>query len=221
MRPLLLALALLLAVPGSAAAQTQWWRVHASASGSYALDYGSDRDAVDGQAGGNWSWRIKALASGLEVDASIAAFRMDVAESSDIVLADGSPACRPPAAGSVGWLRDWRVLFYLDWPIGFRVAHPFFDLLAGCHVGAHGMTIFDGVPPELARVRRTHFRPGRDRYFRRTWSQQIQLDATHESGPPHEFSATGSLTITLRRISARAARALRLRLLSTPRTPRA
>src|ERR687894_3258513 len=107
MRPVVIALALLLAAPGPAAADLHW-SVRASASGSYALDYGTERDAIDGRASGTWEWKLKALASGLDVDAGLAVFRMEVAETSDVVLSDGSPACRPPAAGTVGWVRDRR-----------------------------------------------------------------------------------------------------------------
>jgi hypothetical protein len=221
MRPVLIALTLVLGAPATAAAETHW-KVHASASGSYMLNYGAEHDAIDGQADGAWAWKMRALASGLEIDTELAAFRMDVEERSSIVLPDGSPSCRPPATGSVGWVRDRRVgLYFVRARRGFQVDHPFFELLAGCHVGAHGMSLYDGAGPAQTRVPRGGFRPRRDRSFERTWTQQIALDTTHESGPPHTFSASGVLTITVRRISASAARALRLRLRSIPRTPRA
>jgi hypothetical protein len=217
MRALWLGLMLALAAPATAAADTHW-SVRASASGSYLLDYGDDHDAIDGQASGVWAWEMKAVASGNDIDTEIAAFRMDVEEGSDIVLADGTPSCRPPATGSVGWVRDGRVGLYLArTKRGFQVDHPFFDLLAGCHVGAHGMTLFDGASPAATRIPRGAFRPRRDRRFERTWTQEIALDRTHESGPPHTFSASGGLTITLRRISARAARARKIRLRRIPR----
>jgi hypothetical protein len=219
MRRALLVLAL--AFPSSAAAEPQW-RVHSEASGSYILNYGDERDAIDGQADGVWAWEMKAVASGTDLDTGTAIFRMQVEESSDIVLSDGSPSCRPPATGSVGWVRDSRVgLNLARAQRGFQVDHPFFDLLAGCHAGAHGMTLYDGASPVDTRIPRGGFRPRRDRAFERTWTQLVNLDATHESGPPHTFYYSGGLTIKLKRISARAARALRLRLRSTPRTPRA
>jgi hypothetical protein len=222
MRPVLIALAAALALPAAAAAAEPQWRVHAEASGSYRLYYGNERDAIDGSAEGVWAWEMKAVASGTDIDTSTAIFRMEVEEGSNIVLSDGPPACRPPETGSVGWVRDGRVGLHLARsPRGFQVDHPFFDLLAGCHVGAHGMSLYDGASPAETRVGRQEFRPRADRAFERTWTQEINLDATHESGPPHTFSATGGLTISVKRISARAARALRLKLRSTPRTPRA
>ena len=214
-----LVLVLLLATPSAAAAEIHW-SVRASASGSYMLYYGDDRDSIDGQADGTWAWGLKALASGADLDTEIGAFRMQVEEASNIVLAGGSPACRPPATGSVGWVRDSRVGLYLSRAKrGFQVDHPFFDLLAGCHVGAHGMSLYDGAGPAETRIPSGAFRPRRDRSFERTWTQQIALDTTHESGAPHTFSASGGLTISVRRISARAARALKIRLRSIPRTP--
>src|SRR5262245_7849389 len=111
MRAVWIALGLLLVAPGTAAAETHW-RVHAFASGGYALDYGGERDAIDGQAGGTWSWDMRALASGADVDTEIAVFRMADQESSSIVLADGSPACRPPDLGPIGPVRDARVGLY-------------------------------------------------------------------------------------------------------------
>ena len=222
MRPVLIALAAALALPATAAATEPQWRVHAEASGSYRLFYGDERDAIDGSAEGVWAWEMKAIASGTDLDTGTAIFRTQVEEGSSIVLSDGSPACRPPASGSVGWVRARRVGLHLaSSPRGFQVDHPFFDLLAGCHVGAHGMSLYDGASPAETRVGRREFRPRFDRAFERTWTQEISLDATHESGPPHTFSATGGLTISVKRISAGAARKLRLRLRSTPRTPRA
>jgi hypothetical protein len=222
MRPVWIALAVSLALPATAAATEPQWRVHAQASGSYRLDYGNERDAIDGSAEGAWAWEMKAVASGTELDTGTAIFRMQVEEGSNIVLSDGSPVCRSPASGSVGWVRDAAVGLHLARsPRGFQVDHPFFDLLAGCHVGAHGMSLYDGASPAETRVGRRGFDPRRHRAFERTWTQEINLDATHESGPAHIFSATGGLTISVKRISARAARALRLRLRSIPRTPRA
>ena len=222
MRPTLIALATALVLPSSAAAEEPHWRVHAEASGSYLLNYGDERDAIDGQADGVWSWEMKALADGADVDTGTAIFRMEVEESSNIVLADGSPACRPPLGGTVGWVRDGRVGLNLERsPRGFRVDHPFFDLLAGCHVGAHGMSFYDGASPAETPVGRRVLRPRFTHFFEQTWTQQSTLDRGHEPGPPHTFSATGGLTISLKRISAGAARKLRLRLRSTPRTPRA
>ena len=222
MRAVWIVLGLLLVAPSSAAAAEPQWRVHAFASGAYALDYGGERDAIDGQASGTWSWDMRALASGIDVDSELAVFRMRTGESSSIVLPDGSPSCRPPAVGQVGPVRDARAgLYYERGRRGFQVDHPFFGRLAGCHVGAHGMTLYDGASPLMTRVPRGAFDPRRDRSFARSWTQLIALDRGHESGPPHAFLSTGRLTVRLKRISAREARALRLRLLSTPRTPRA
>ena len=221
MRAVWIVLGLLLVAPSTAAAEVQW-RVHAFASGSYTLDYGSEHDLIDGQADGSWSWDMRALASGLDVDTDIAVFRMEDEESSSIVLADGSQACRPPDLGPIGPFRDARVgLYYAPRRRGFQVDHPFFGSLGGCHVGAGGMTFYDGASPAATRVPLGAFNPRRARSFERTWTQQITLDGGHEPGPPHAFSASGGLTIRLKRISARAARAVRLRLRSTPRTPRA
>ena len=221
MRAVWIVLGLLLAAPASAAAEVHW-RVHAFASGSYRLDYGSEQDAIDGQADGTWAWDMKAVASGLEVDTEIAVVRMEDEESSSIVLAGGSPRCRPPDLGPVGPFRDARAgLYYARRQRGFQVDQPFSDRLGGCHVGAHGMTLYDGASPAATRVPRAAFNPRRVRSFKRTWTQLIDLDRGHESGPPHTFYASGGLTISLKRISARAARTLRLRLRSTPRTPRA
>jgi hypothetical protein len=100
------------------------------------------------------------------------------------------------------------------------VDHPFGPLLRGCHVGADGMALYDGAAPENTRLPLGAFRPRRDRSFEDTWTQQISLDRTHDPGPDaHAFTATGTITIEARRISSRAARALLLRLRSTPRTP--
>lgn len=221
MRAVWIVLGLFLAAPGSAAAEIHW-SVRASASGSYMLNYGTEHDAIDGSADGVWVWQMRAVASGIEVDTEVATFRMDVEEGSDMVLIDGSPTCRPPQSGSIGWVRDSRVGLYLVRARrGFLVDHPFFDLLAGCHVGAHGMTLYDGASPANTRIPRGGFNSRRDRAFERTWTQLANLDATHESGPPHTFHYSGGLTLKLKRISARAARALRIRLRSTPRTPRA
>jgi hypothetical protein len=215
MRPVRIALLLLLAAPGTAAAESHW-SVRASGSGSYVLDYGTERDGIDGQAGGVWAWQLRALASGADLDTEIATFRMQVEESSNLVLGDGSPTCRPPAAGSVGWVRDSRVGLYLARAKrGFQLDHPYFGLLSGCHVGAHGMSLYDGATPSETPYGR--FRPRRHRSFERTWTQQIDLDGTHEPGMPHTFSASGGLTIKLRRISARAARRLERGLRATPR----
>ena len=219
MRPVWIAVLVLLAAPSGAAAEIHW-SVRASASGSYLLYYGDEGDSIDGQADGVWAWQLKAVASGADLDTDIAAFRMQVEEASNIVLTGGSPNCRPPARGSVGWVRDSRVGLYLARAKrGFQVDHPFFDLLAGCHVGAHGMSLYDGAAPAETRIPRGAFRPRLDRAFEHTWTQQIALDRTHESAQPHTFSATGGLTISVRRISARAARVLKVRLRSIPRTP--
>jgi hypothetical protein len=213
-----LVVVLLLATPSAAAAEIHW-SVRASASGSYMLYYGDEGDSIDGQADGVWAWQLRALASGADLDTDITAFRMQVEEASNVVLADGSPICRAPASGSVGWVRDSRVGLHLARAKrGFQVDHPFFDLLAGCHVGAHGMSLYDGAGPAETPIARGAFRPRRDRAFERTWTQQIALDRAHESGASHTFSASGGLTISVRRISARAARALKIRLRRTPRS---
>ena len=88
---------------------------------------------------------------------------------------------------------------------------PFGGLLKGCHTGAHGMTVYDGVGPAITRIPRAAVRPRRDRFFEDTWTGQ----------DTHTFTATGTVTIEIRRITSRAARRLGLRLRSTPRTPRA
>jgi hypothetical protein len=215
-------LALALALPSAPAHPHEpLWRVHATASGTYAVDYGAERDLVDGQGGGSWRWEMKALASGYGVDTGAAIFRMSVSESSSIVIAGGAPYCRPPATGAVGWVRDPEVgLYFSPRSRGFRVDHPFAGLLAGCHVGAHGMTLYDGATPASAPVVRGAFRPRRDRSFEDTWTQSILLDRSHDPGQDtHTFGATGTVTIDIARIDRRAARLLALRLRSTPRTP--
>src|SRR4051812_22797081 len=111
MRAVWVVLGLLLVVPSTAAAEVHW-RVHAFASGSYTLDYGAEQDAIDGQAGGIWAWDMRAAASGLEVDTELAVVRMEDEESSSVVLADGSPRCRPPDLGPVGPFRDGRAGLY-------------------------------------------------------------------------------------------------------------
>lgn len=217
-------LALALALPSASIDSTEpHWRVGVSASGSYAVDYGADDDAVDGQGGGSWAWETRALASGYDLDTDAAIFRMSVEESSSIVLPGGEPYCRPPATGAVGWVRDSRVGLYFDARRrGFQVDQPFGGLLRGCHVGADGMALYDGAAPENTRLRRGAFRPRRNRSFEHTWTQQISLDRSHDPGQDaHAFTATGTITIEVRRISSRSARALRLRLRSTPRTPHA
>jgi hypothetical protein len=215
-------LALALALPSASIDSSEpHWRVQVSASGSYAVDYGSDDDAVDGQGGGSWGWEMRAVASGYGLDTDAAIFRMSVEESSSIVLPGGEPYCRSPATGAVGWVRDPRVGLYLDARRrGFQVDHPFGGLLRGCQVGADGMALYDGAAPENTRLPLGTFRPRRDRSLEDTWTQQISLDRSHDPGPDaHAFAATGTITIEARRISSRAARALLLRLRSTPRTP--
>ena len=217
-------LALALALPaGPATAPEPHWRVHVRAAGTYAVDYGAEHDLVDGQGGGSWEWEMDALASGFGVDTDMAAFRMSAQESSSIVLPDGRPACRPPASADVGWVRDDRVGLYFDSRRrGFQVDQPFGGLLTGCHVGAHGMTLYNGAGPANTRIPRGAFRPRRDRSFEQTWTQTIALDRSHDPGQDtHAFTATGTITIEVRRIGSRAARRLGLRLRSTPRTPRA
>lgn len=217
MRAAWLAAAVGLVIPAPAAAAEPLWGVRAVAAGSYALDYGDEGDAVDGQGTGSWRWEMKALAEGLEVDSGTAIFRMTVEEASDIVLAGQSPYCRPRAGSSVGWVRDRRVGLFLGSKAGFRVNHPFFDRLEGCHVGAHGMSLYDGASPADTRIPRGAFRPRRDEEFRRSWTQVIALDQTHEPGTPHTFAAQGTITIRLRRLTRPAARALGSRLRAVPR----
>jgi hypothetical protein len=215
--------AALLALALAAAPAQPAWRVDVHASGMYAVDYGADGDLVDGQGGGGWEWEMTALASGFAVDTDLSAFRMSVDESSTITLTGGEPYCRPPATAQVGWVRDERVGLYLDARRrGFQVDHPFGDLLAGCHVGAHGMTLYDGAGPVSTRIPRGAFRPRRDRSFEKSWTQTIALDRSHDPGQDaHTFTAGGTITIEISRITRRAARRLAIRLRSTPRTPRA
>jgi hypothetical protein len=218
----LLALALALPSAPSHPYEPQW-RVHVTASGTYTVDYGAERDLIDGQSGGSWRWEMDALASGFAVDADLTRFRMSTREQSGITLSDGEPYCRSPASAQVGWVRDDRVGLYFDaGRRGFQVDQPFGGLLAGCHVGAHGMTLYDGAGPASTPVARGRFRPRRDRSFDDTWTQSILLDGSHDPGQDtHSFGATGAITIEIRRIGGRAARRLALRLRSTPRTPRA
>jgi hypothetical protein len=234
-RRIWLALPLLLALATPAAAarpREPLWRVVAVANGSYSVDYGQDRPSpssgVDGRGTGQWSWRMKALAVGYDIDTSLAAFRMDVTEQSDIVLYTlqqnqmrETPYCRPPAASTVDWLRHPGVGLFLSPRRGFHLDHGFGDRLAGCHVGAHGMGLFDGVTPADTPIPRGAFRPRRDRSFKDTWTQQISLDRTHESDPStaHTFQAAGTTTISVRRISPESARLFRARLRRIPRAP--
>ena len=168
---------------------------------------------------------MKALASGFDIDTDIAAFRMEVAEESDIVLysfqqnqLQQRPYCRPPAGSTVEWVRDPSVGLFRG-SGGFRVDHGFFDRLAGCHVGAHGMTLYDGASPVETPIARGTFLPRRDRAFNHTWTQQIALDRTHEPdvASAHTFQAKGTITISVRRLTRRGAAALRLRLRTVPR----
>lgn len=226
---LALPLLLLTAPAASAAAPPEpLWRVSAVASGSYSVDYGQDRPSpasgIDGRGSGSWSWRIKALASGLDIDTDIAAFRMEVSEQSDIVLYSleqnqlyERPYCRPPAGSIVGWVRDPSVGLFLG-SGGFRVDHGFFDRLAGCHVGAHGMSLYDGASPADTAIARGSFRPRRDRAFSRTWTQAISLDRSHQPDPArtHTFQAEATITISVRRLTRRDAVALKRRLRTIP-----
>jgi hypothetical protein len=230
-----LALPLLLAMATPAAAarpREPLWGVIAVASGSYSVDYGQDRPSpasgVDGRGTGRWSWRMKALASGYDVDTSLAAFRMDVTEQSDIVLYTyqqnqirETPYCRTPAGSTVGWVRDPSVGLFLSPRRGFQLDHGFGDRLAGCHVGAHGMGLYDGVSPADTPIARGAFRPRRDRFFEDTWSQEISLDRTHEFDPSsaHTFQAEGTIAISVRRLTRRSAAAFKVRLRRIPRTP--
>jgi hypothetical protein len=222
-----------MAAPASAATPREpLWGVIAVAYGSYSVDYGQDRPAppsgIDGRGSGRWSWRMKALASGFHVDTDIAAFRMNVTEQSDIVLyslqqnqLNETPYCRPPVGSTLDWVRDPSVgLFFGSG--GFRVDHAFGTLLGGCHVGAHGMTLYDGAAPTDTPVARGTFRPRRERAFTRTWTQEIALDRSHEldAGSAHSFQAEGTITISVRRLSRRSAAALRARLRSIPRVSR-
>lgn len=219
-----------MAPPASAATPREpLWGVIAVAYGSYSVDYGQDRPAppsgIDGRGSGQWSWRMKALASGFDIDTDIAAFRMEVAEESDIVLYSlqqnqirETPYCRPPAGTTMDWVRDPSVGLFLG-SGGFRVDHAF-DRLAGCHVGAHGMSLYDGTSLAETAIARGSFRPRRDRAFTHTWTQAISLDRTHELDPAgaHTFQAAGTITISVRRLTRRSAAALRLRLRRIPRT---
>jgi len=234
-RRIWLALPLLLALAAPAAAARPpeaLWSVIAVAHGSYSVDYGQDRPSpssgVNGRGTGRWSWRMKALAAGYDIDTSIAAFRMHVAEQSDIVLYTfqqneirETPFCRPPAASSVDWVRDPSVGLFLSRARGFRLDHGFGGRLAGCHVGAHGMGLYDGLLPTDTPIGRGTFRTRRDREFKDTWTQQISLDRSHEPDPgsAHTFSAEGTATVSVRRLTRRSAAALKLRLRRIPRTP--
>lgn len=220
-----------MASPASAALPREpLWGVTAVAYGSYSVDYGQERpvppSGIDGRGSGRWSWRMKALASGFDIDTGIAAFRMEVTEQSDIVLYAlqqnqmvETPYCRPPAGSTVDWVRDASVGLFMS-SRGFQVGHGFFGRLGGCHVGAHGMSLYDGASPAETRIARGAFRPRRDREFKQTWTQEISLDRTHEpdASSAHTFAAAGTITISVRRLSRRAAAALRLRLRSIPRT---
>jgi hypothetical protein len=224
-------LLLLMAPTASAAAPREpLWGVTAVAFGSYSVDYGQDRPSppsgIDGRGSGRWTWRIKALASGYDIDTGIAAFRMEVTEQSDIVLYSlqqnqvrETPYCRPPAGSTVDWVRDPSVGLFRG-SGGFHVDHGFFDRLAGCHVGAHGMSLYDGASPAETAVAPGSFRPRRDRAFTHTWTQAISLDRTHEPDPAraHTFQAEGTITVSVRRLTRRSAAALRVRLRRIPRT---
>ena len=127
---LTLALALPAAVPHAPELQ---WRVHVSASGTYAVDYGAERDLVDGQAGGSWSWEMKALASGFAVDTDLCGLPHDRERDLDR-CALRRRAVLPPAGERSGRLgvRDARVGLYFDARRrGFQVDHPFGGLLNG------------------------------------------------------------------------------------------
>jgi hypothetical protein len=218
-----------MAAPASAATREPLWGVIAVAYGSYSVDYGQDRPAppsgIDGRGSGRWSWRMKALASGFAIDTDIAAFRMTVTEQSDIVLyslqqnqLQETPYCRPPAGSTVDWVRDPSVGMFLG-SGGFHVDHAFGTLLGGCHVGGHGMSLYDGASPAETPIARGAFRPRRDRAFTDTWTQEILLDRSHDSAASsaHTFAAEGTITISVRRLSRRSAAAFRARLRSIPR----
>jgi hypothetical protein len=205
--------------------------VTAVAYGSYSVDYGQDRPAppsgIDGRGTGRWSWRMKALATGYDIDTGIAAFRMTVTEQSDIVLYSlqqnqirETPYCRPPAGSTVDWVRDPSVGLFRG-SGGFQVNHAFGDRLAGCHVGAHGMSLYDGASRAETAIARGAFRPRRDRFFTKTWTQEISLDRTHETdaSSAHTFAAEGTITISVTRLTRRSAAAFQLRLRRIPRTP--
>jgi hypothetical protein len=214
-----LAVALALSAPPAVTPREPYWRVDATASGTYTVDYGADGDLVDGQAGGSWRWRMRALASGYAVDTELTNFRMTTRESSSVVLPDGSPYCRPPATRQIGWVRDDRVGIYFDARRrGFEVDHPFAAFLTCCHAGAHGMTLYDGASPEITVLPRSAFRPRKTRSFEHTWTQQIALDRSHDPGQDtHTFTAGGSLTLTLTRIDRKEAERLRAHLRGAPR----
>jgi hypothetical protein len=226
-----LPLLLLMATPADAARPREpVWGVIAAAHGSYSVDYGQDRPSpssgVDGRGTGSWSWRMKALAAGYDLDTSIAAFRMEVTEQSDIVLytlqqnqISETPYCRPPPERTVDWVRDPSVGLFLHPNRGFQLDHGFGDLLVGCHVGAHGMGLYDGASPADTPVARGAFRPRRERYFKDSWTQEISLDRTHESDPgsAHTFQAEGTITISVKRLSPEPAARLRARLRRIPR----
>lgn len=208
------------------------WGVTAVAYGSYSVDYGQDRPSpssgVDGRGTGTWTWRMRALAAGYDIDTTLAAFRMDVTEQSDIVLYTfqqnqlaETPYCRPPAGSTVDWVRDPGVGLFLSRRRGFQLEHGFGDRLAGCHVGAHGMGLYDGVSRADTPIARRAFSPRRDRSFKDNWTQAISLDRTHESDPgsAHTFQAQGAISISVRRISPESAARLRTRLRRIPRAP--
>lgn len=209
---LAVAFAALCAPAAAAAADPPLWGVNVVAAGTYSLDYGDDGDAIDGQGSGRWDWTMKAVADGLSLDTGTAIFRMKLEEGSDIVLEGQTPSCRPPAGAEIAWVRDSRAGLFLSSSGGFQVNHPFFDLFAGCHVGAHGMSLYDGASPAETRVPRAAFRPRRDGFFKRTWTQEIVLDPSHESGTPHSFYARGTITIRLKRLTKPGARILERRL---------
>jgi hypothetical protein len=228
---LALPLLLVIATPAAAARPREpLWRVMVVADGSYSVDYGQDRPSpssgVDGRGTGRWTWRMKALASGYEIDTSVASFRMDVSEQSDIVLYTlqqnqirETPYCRPPSENRVDWVRDPSVGLFLRPNRGFQLDHGFAGTLTGCHVGAHGMGLYDGASPADAPIARGAFRPRLERYFEDTWTQTISLDRTHESDPgsAHTFQAEGTISISVRRLSPESARLLRARLRRIPR----
>jgi hypothetical protein len=151
---------------------------------------------------------------------------MDVAEQSDIVIYTvqqnqimETPYCRPPPARPVAWVRDPSVGLFLSSRRGFQLDHGFGNRLAGCHVGAHGMGLYDGVSPADTPIARGAFRPRRDSSFKDTWTQVIALDRTHESDPgsAHTFQAVGAITISVKRLPPESAARLRARLRRIPR----
>ena len=220
-----------MATPAAAARPREpLWRVIVVASGSYSVDYGQDRPSpssgVDGRGTGTWGWRMKALASGYEIDTSIAAFRMDVAEQSDIVLytvqqnqITETPYCRPPPARPVAWVRDPSVGLFLSaaprLPLGSRLRRPARRLpCRRTRDGPLRRCVAADTP-----IARGAFRPRRDRSFKDTWTQEIALDRTHESDPrsAHTFQAVGAITVSVKRISPESASRLRARLRRIPR----